>query len=446
MWQLPLEPATAASSTPTSPTSRTSAAPTPARSPPRCSSPSSSATAVGPHRHRRDGAVRPTRCGARSAAAASAPGCSLQLATDVHGAGVMTDAPADADVAGAAGQEGRCFLDTHRAHRQQGAAPGDHVPRLCLLVIVLSRDPDLFDISVTEDVAVPVPVPARGALPGGSVVPELIAVDGDRRAAVRRPTTRSAARRLRGQEPAVGRRHPLHLLVVRRQLPGFGVVGVTSSRWPASASPSRPGMMAALIRKLVKVAPAEVAGVHRHLRRRALERRLRRRLPHAHPARRGGVNQRRAASAGRHGRRVRRGRRDLRRQHPDHADRRHAHRDHERGDPPRRAGRHRSTITANFYFSIASTIFARRRHRRSSTTRIIEPRPRPVRRRRRRRRARRRGGARARARGPGPALRPVRRCSPRVGRGHAADVPAGGPAARTRRPAPSSATRRSWTA
>ena len=66
------------------------------------------------------------------------------------------------------------------------------------------------------------------------------------------------------------------------------------------------GMMGALIRKLVKVAPAATLAFFIVLRRRPVERRLRRRLPDPDPARRGSVRQRRTAPPGRVRRRLRR--------------------------------------------------------------------------------------------------------------------------------------------
>ena len=68
--------------------------------------------------------------------------------------------------------------------------------------------------------------------------------------------------------------------------PAFGVVAVTFVAMAGVGVAEKAGMMGALIRKIVKVAPAGRAGVHPHLRRCAVERRLRRRLPHPDPARR----------------------------------------------------------------------------------------------------------------------------------------------------------------
>ncbi len=83
VWQLPLDIATATSSTRRSPTCATSAAPTPARSRPPCSWPSSSATPRGPTSTSPARRSRPaTPAGRPPDAPGSVPDSLLQLALD----------------------------------------------------------------------------------------------------------------------------------------------------------------------------------------------------------------------------------------------------------------------------------------------------------------------------------------------------------------------------
>jgi hypothetical protein len=82
---------------------------------------------------------------------------------------------------------------------------------------------------------------------------------------------------------------------------------------------------------------ALVADLHHRVPRHRLHHRVRRRLSRTHPARRGGVQERRPPSAGWDGCGVRRGGRRLRRERADHAAGRGADRDHQRVHPPGRA-------------------------------------------------------------------------------------------------------------
>ena len=119
---------------------------------------------------------------------------------------------------------------------------------------------------------------------------------------------------------------------------GFGVVAVTFVALMGAGVAEGSGLMGALIRLLVRGLAAAAARVRPDLRRRAVERRHRRRLPDPRAARRRRVRERRPTPAGRHGRLLRRRRRDLRRQPDPGPDRRPDHGDHERG--ARRGRRH----------------------------------------------------------------------------------------------------------
>ena len=79
----------------------------------------------------------------------------------------------------------------------------------------------------------------------------------------------------------------------------FNAVGVIIVAMVGVGVAEEAGLVKALIRKLVVVAPAEVAHLHPGVRRHPLQRRRRCRLPGPDPARRRRVHQRRAPSAGR---------------------------------------------------------------------------------------------------------------------------------------------------
>ena len=173
-----------------------------------------------------------------------------------------------------------------------------------------------------------------------------------------------------------------------------------------------PGWSAALIRKLVAISTAGLADVHHRLRRHRLQRRRRRGLPRADPARGGRLPQRRTTSARGHRRRLRRGQRRVRRQHPD---RRRPTASSPTSPTRRRARRPGGPdldLVANLFFGIGSTLFLTVVIA-LVTTRIVEPRlgtwdrsRRPT---RRSWRARRGRPIDAAARGQGPALGRARR-------------------------------------
>ena len=70
---------------------------------------------------------------------------------------------------------------------------------------------------------------------------------------------------------------------------GFGVVGVILVAMVGVGVAEEAGLIGALIRKLVKRAPADLDHVHHRPGRHHLQHRVRRRVPGAHPARRGRV-------------------------------------------------------------------------------------------------------------------------------------------------------------
>ena len=136
--------------------------------------------------------------------------------------------------------------------------------------------------------------------------------------------------------------------------------------------------MAALIRKLVAVVAAAAARLHPRPRRRALERRLRRRLPDPDPARRGRV--RRASGGIRWPAwpRLRRRRRDLRGQPPHHPDRRACITEITNEAIGASPAPTPLTIVANYYFSDRLDRSFSRSSLTVVTERIVEPRLGPV--------------------------------------------------------------------
>ena len=162
-------------------------------------------------------------------------------------------------------------------------------------LMVLSAILAAFDISVTDEVAVPTPIAVlediRESL-GGSVVPYDVATN----QIVEIPDYRivETTFEVRSLLSVDGLRFVFSTFVAN--FAAFGVVAVTLVAMAGVGVAEQAGMMGALIRKIVKVAPPSRAGVHPHPRRRDLQRRLRRRVPHPHPARRRGVLQRRAAT------------------------------------------------------------------------------------------------------------------------------------------------------
>ena len=122
-------------------------------------------------------------------------------------------------------------------------------------LMVLSAILAAFDISVTEEVAVPVPIgmleDLRGAL-GGSVVPVR---RGHRTRSSRSPTTRSRTQtfEIRSLLSVDGLRFVFSTFVAN--FAAFGVVAVTLVAMAGVGVAEQAGMMGALIRKIVKVAP-----------------------------------------------------------------------------------------------------------------------------------------------------------------------------------------------
>ena len=120
----------------------------------------------------------------------------------------------------------------------------------------------------------------------------------------------------------------------------FGVVAVILVAMIGVGVAEEAGLIAALIRKMVQVAPGQRDHVHHRAARRHLQRRLRCGLPGPDPARCRGLRQPRATPARGHRGGVRRCQRCVLRQHPDHSGRRHHHRGHQR-DPRRRRAQRR---------------------------------------------------------------------------------------------------------
>ena len=210
---------------------------------------------------------------------------------------------------------------------------------LCVLVIVLSAVLAAFDVSVTYDVAEQPPDRRRGG-----VRRRLGRARGSSRPASSTTTTSRSTRRpprSRACSSTDGIRFLFSSFV--NNFASFSVVSVVFVAMIGVGVAEEAGLMAALIRKLVKVAPAADAHLHHRVRRRPVERGHRRRLPDPDPARRGRLPQRRAPSARRPGRGLRRRQRRLRGQRPHRAARRPAHRGHQRGDRPGRPRTSRST-------------------------------------------------------------------------------------------------------
>ena len=157
-------------------------------------------------------------------------------------------------------------------------------------------------------------------------------------------------------EPALGRRHPVPVHVVRAQLHGLHGDGDHPHRDDRRRRGRDVGAHRVADPQARRGVVRRHAHVHHRVPRRHLEHRVGCRLPGAHPARRGGLQERRPSPAGRHGGCLRRGGRRLRRQPARHA----------RPTPcsPRSRTRPSSScspdrsidITANLYFGIGSTI------------------------------------------------------------------------------------------
>ena len=275
-----------------------------------CSSPSSSATCRG-RTSTSPGRRRPTGDAVvahRRAAPGSAPGCWPNSRVDFAAPDPMTDDARSRcrhdEPAAETADSSSAMLDGIERVGNKVPAPGDHLPRS-------GRAGDR-----------PVGGPRRAstsASPTTSSSQPPVAVEEVYSAGRSSPETVADARRLR--RAGVRRRPGDHVdpEPARRATASASSSRRSSTTSPASASsPSmfvamigvgvaeEAGLMGALIRKLVTVAPREALDVHHRVRRRPVERRHRRRLPDPHPARRGGVPQRRPASAGRARRRLRR--------------------------------------------------------------------------------------------------------------------------------------------
>ena len=242
-----------------------------------------------------------------------------------------------------------------RSHRPKSAGGflatieriGDKVPHpamiflaLCAIVIVLSHILYLFDVSATQEIAEPVPVAAEVHYPAGSVVHELVPVDGTEESQYDDDyEIQTETIPIKSLLTGDGIRFLFTSPVANFN--GFGVVGVILVAMAGVGVAEQSGLIAALIRKLVKLAPAwsityiivfigllsSVASDAGYL---VL-------IPLGAAA---------YHSLGRHplagiAAAYARGQRRVRRQHPDHPVRRRARRGHDGGGAPRRPRRQR---------------------------------------------------------------------------------------------------------
>ena len=184
---------------------------------------------------------------ARSIGQASQPGADPRQ----MGGGEMATPAAIPDEGGQGGLTQRMLDGIERV--------GNKVPHpvmmflyLIILVIVLSHVLYLMGVSVTEQIAEPVPViDAAGLLRGHLASPASRRPDAEPDFVINEQTVAI-------QEPAHDRRHPLHLHSFVTNFQGFGVVAVTFVAMIGVGVAEQAGMMAALIRKLVQVAPRQV--------------------------------------------------------------------------------------------------------------------------------------------------------------------------------------------
>ena len=179
-----------------------------------------------------------------------------------------------------------------------------------------------------------------------------------------RRTTTSSGRRCRSRSLLTGDGIRFMFTSTVDNFNNFGVVGVILVAMIGVGVAEEAGLIGALIRKLVSGRHRVRDHVHHRPGRHPVERRLRRRLPGADPARRGRVPQPRAgnpmagiaaAFAGVGA--------TFGGQHPDHADRRDRHRDHQRGDA------HWSTLAGRSTSPRTSTSASARRSSSRSSSR-----------------------------------------------------------------------------
>ncbi len=138
---------------------------------------------------------------------------------------------------------------------------GDKVPHpavifigLCALVIVLSQVLYLFDVHVTNEVVQQVPIEAEVNYPAGSDIPELIPAEGEEGAVYENEyEVVTETTRIEGLLTPAGLRFLFTSPV--QNFNGFGVVGVILVAMVGVGVAERSGLIAALIRRLVKKAP-----------------------------------------------------------------------------------------------------------------------------------------------------------------------------------------------
>jgi aminobenzoyl-glutamate transport protein len=165
----------------------------------------------------------------------------------------MTDVPATTDAVEPPARKGG-FLNTIERIGDKVPHPAMIFIGLCLLVIVLSHVLYLFDVSATQEIAEPAPVPAEVHYPAGSVVPELVPVDGTEESQyVDDYEIRTETIPIKSLLTGDGIRFLFTSPVANFN--GFGVVGVILVAMAGVGVAERSGLIAALIRKLVKIAP-----------------------------------------------------------------------------------------------------------------------------------------------------------------------------------------------
>ncbi|HEX3087661.1 MAG TPA: AbgT family transporter, partial [Ilumatobacteraceae bacterium] len=138
---------------------------------------------------------------------------------------------------------------------------GDKVPHpavifigLCALVIVLSQVLYLFDVHTTSEIIEPVPIEAQPVYPPGSNIPELVPAHGNEDGVYEHDYEVVTERTdVEGLLTPNGIRFLFTSPV--QNFNGFGVVGVILVAMVGVGVAERSGLIAALIRRLVKKAP-----------------------------------------------------------------------------------------------------------------------------------------------------------------------------------------------